>query len=134
MSNALYLKGKEKLLGADIDLAVDTIKIALVTNGYTLDLSAHEFLSSIGANRVGTDQTLGSKTITNGVFDAADPTFLAVTAGSTVIGCAIYKDTGSAATSPLLAWIDVITGFPFVTNGSDATIQFDSGAYKIFSL
>lgn len=133
MANSLFSKGKEKLLSADIDIPVDTIKAALVTNGYTLDLS-HEFLSSLGANMIGTAQTLGSKTVTNGIFDAADPTWLALAAGSTVIGVVLYKDTGNAATSPLLYWIDVITGFPFVTNGSDATVRWDDGAYKIFAL
>jgi hypothetical protein len=46
----------------------------------------------------------------------------------------IYKDTGVPGTSPLIAYIDTITGFPLVTNGGDITIQWDNGAYKIFSL
>jgi hypothetical protein len=39
-----------------------------------------------------------------------------------------------AATSPVLIYIDTITGFPLATNGGDITIQWDNGAYKIFSL
>jgi hypothetical protein len=46
----------------------------------------------------------------------------------------IYKDTGSPASSPLLAYIDAITGFPLATNGGDITVQWDNGTFKIFSL
>ena len=44
------------------------------------------------------------------------------------------NDTGVAGTSALLAYIDNITGFPLATNGGDITIQWDNGAYRIFSL
>lgn len=134
MANALYGKGKEKLLTAAVNFVSDTIKVALIKNDYAQDLAAHEFYTSISASVLSTPQTLGSKSVTAGVFDAGDATFTAVTAGDTSEGVVIYKDTGSAATSPLLAYIDVITGFPLATNGGDITIQWDNGAYKIFSL
>lgn len=134
MSNALYAKGKEKFLSAAIALLTDTIKVALVKNTYPQDLAADEFYTSISAYVLGTPQTLGSKSITAGVFDAGDATFTAVTAGDTCEGVVIYKDTTVAGTSPLLAYIDTITGFPLATNGGDIVIQWDNGAYKIFSL
>ena len=68
------------------------------------------------------------------MFDAADATFAAVTGGDTLEGVVIYKDTGVAGTSALIAYIDTITGFPLATNGGDITIQWDNGAYKILSL
>jgi len=68
------------------------------------------------------------------VFDAADATWLTVLAGDTFEGVVIYKDTGVEATSPLLAYIDTITGFPLASNGGDITVQWDNGTYKIFSL
>lgn len=134
MANALYAKGKEKLLTAAINLSTDTIKVALVRNDYVQSLSTHEFFSSVSASSLNTPQTLASKTVTNGVFDAADVTFTAVTAGDTCEGVVIYKDTGTPSTSALIAYIDTITGFPLATNGGDITIQWDNGAYKIFSL
>lgn len=136
MANALYAKGKEKLLSstAAISLDSDTIKVALVKNTYPQNLTTDEFYTDISAYVLGTPQTLGSKTITAGVFDAADITYTAVTAGDTSEGVVIYKDTGTAGTSPLLAYIDTITGFPLATNGGDITIQWDGGSYKIFSL
>lgn len=134
MSNALYAKGKEKLLTAAINLSSDTIKAALVSTSYAQNLSTDEFYSTISAVVLNTPQTLGSKTVTAGVFDAADITFTAVTAGSTVEAIVIYKDTGSSATSPLIAYIDTVTGFPLATNGGDITIVWDNGSFKIFSL
>lgn len=134
MANALYAKGKEKILSGAIDFVTDTIKVALVKNDYAQDLAADEFYTSISASVLNTPQTLGSKSVTAGVFDAADATYTAVTAGDTSEGVVIYKDTGVAGTSPLLLYIDTITGFPLATNGGDIVIQWDNGAYKIFSL
>lgn len=134
MANALYALGKQKFLSGTIDLTTDTIKVALVKNDYAQNLTTDEFYTSISASVVGTPQTLGSKTVTSGVFDAADATFTSVAAGSTLEGVVIYKDTGVDGTSPLIAYIDTITGFPLATNGGNITIQWDNGAYKIFSL
>jgi hypothetical protein len=136
MANALYGKGKEKLLSstASISLDSDTIKVALVSSAYTPNLATDEFYTSISSAVLGTPQTLGSKAITLGVFDAADVTYSAVAAGSTAKAVVIYKDTGSTATSPLLAYIDVITGFPLATNGGDIAVVWDNGANKIFAL
>lgn len=134
MANALYGKGKEKLLTAAINLSSDTIKAAIVSSAYTPNLSTHEFYSDISASVLNTAATLGTKTVTLGVFDAADVTYTAVTAGSTAKAIVIYKDTGVAGTSALLAYIDTITGFPLATNGGDIQIIWDSGANKIFAL
>lgn len=134
MANALYAKGKEKILSAAINFTTDAIKVALVKNTYPQNLAADEFYTDISAHVVGTDQALTGKTVTSGAFDAADVTWSAVPTGSIAEGVVIYKDTGVAGTSPLLAYIDTITGFPLVTNGSDVTVQWDNGAFKIFSL
>lgn len=134
MANALYVKGKEKMLSGAVDFTSATIKAALVKSAYTVNLSTDEFYSDISANVLNTPQTLASKTVTGGMLDAADITYTTVTAGDTAKAVVIYKDTGVAGTSPLLAYIDTITGFPLATNGGDITVQWDNGAYKIFSL
>lgn len=134
MANALYAKGKEKMLSAQINFPSDTIKVALVKNDYAQNLSTDEFYTDISASVIGTPQTLASKTVTGGVFDALDITFAAVPAGSTCEGVVIYKDTGTASTSPLLIYVDTITGFPLATSGGDIQVQWDNGAYRIFSL
>ena len=134
MANALYAKGKEKILSGSINLPSDTIKASLLSSAYTANLSTDEFWSTISANLLNTSQTLASKSVTAGVFDAADVTFTAVTSGSTAKAIVIWKDTGTPSTSPLLVYIDTITGFPLATNGGDITITWDNGSYKIFSL
>jgi hypothetical protein len=134
MANALYTKGKEKMLSAAINYPSDTIKAALVNSSYTPNLATDEFLTTVSTYVLNTSQTLASKAVTGGAFDAADVTWTAVTAGATAKFVVLYKDTGSAATSPLLALIDTITGFPLATNGADITVQWDNGTYKIFSL
>lgn len=68
-----------------------------------------------------------------GVCDAGDVTFSAVT-GDPCEALIIYKDTGTEATSPLLAYIDTATGLPVTPNGGNITVTWDSGANKIFKL
>jgi len=136
MTNALYAKGAEKILNPIIGGGAlsGTLKAILVKNTYAQNLATDEFLSSITAYRLGTDQTIASAAVTGGKLDAADPTWTAVAAGDTAEAVVLYMDTGNAATSPLLAYIDQITGFPLATTGGDITPQWDNGAYKILSL
>lgn len=133
MANALYPKWKQALLEftTNNDLDGQTVKVALVSSGYTYS-SSHQYYSSVSGSTVGTPQTIGSKTFTDGVFDGADVTFTAVT-GSQVVSLVIYIDTGSAATSPLVAFIDTgVTNLPVTPNGSDISITWN--ATGIFAL
>jgi len=132
MANAIYPKAKEKFLDALIDIPSDTIKIALIDTGAYTYSSSDEFYSSASAAQIGTPVTLASKTITNGVFDAADVTFTSVT-GASVEALIIYKDTGLAATSPLIMYIDVAaSGLPVTPNGNNIDVQFNASG--IFAL
>ncbi|WP_150523840.1 hypothetical protein [Roseibium sediminis] len=138
MANALYTKFKEAILKGEIDLTSDTIKVALVdTGGYTF-AATHQFLSDIGSNILGTAQTLANATVTNGVFDADDVVFTEQAAGigtlDAIEALVIYKDTGTAATSNLIAYYDTATGLPVNPNGGDITITWDAGANKIFAI
>ena len=135
MANVLYPKFKEALLSQSpsVDLDTDTIKAALVDTGTYTYSASHQYYSSVSSAVVGTPVTLGTKTVTNGVFDAADSTFSSVS-GSTVEAIVLYKDTGSAATSPLIAYIDSATNLPVTPNGGDIEVTWDSGANKIFAL
>jgi len=132
MANALYPKWKEALINGAANTALSgTVKVALVDTGTYTYSAAHEFLTSL-TGRVGTDQTLGTKTYANGVFDAANATFTAVT-GATVESLVIYIDTGVAGTSRLVAYIDAgVTGLPVTPNGGDITITWDASG--IFAL
>lgn len=133
MANALYDKGREKFLTGAINASADTLKCTLIKDTYAPTLGSDEFFSTLSSHVVGTPQTLTSKTVTGGVLDAADVTFSAVPTAA-VKYCAIYKDTGSAATSPLIALFDTAAGLPVSTNGGDIIIAWDNGANKIFKL
>lgn len=135
MANALYDLGREGFLAGDIDWDDDNIKVALIdTADYTVDLATHNDLADVaGAAIVATSGNLASKTTTAGVADAADITFTAVT-GDVSEALIIYQDTGVAATSRLIAYIDTATGLPVTPNGGDITVAWDNGANKIFKL
>lgn len=132
MANAIYPKWKEAIQQASANSSLGgTVKVALVDTGTYTYSAAHEFLTSL-TGRVGTDQTIGSKTFTNGVFDGSDVTFPAVT-GNSVEALAIYIDTGVAGTSRLVAFLDTgITGLPVTPNGGDITVTWNASG--IFAL
>lgn len=145
MSNLLYPLTKQVLetpsaLGTtsatDVNLATDNIKVALV-RGYTY-ASTHAFLSDItgaGAGSiVATSANLASKTTTNGIFNAANITFTAVSAGAACQNLIIYKDSGTSSTSCLIASIDTATGLPVTPSGGDIVVNWDTGSNKIFAL
>lgn len=137
MTSALYPLFKQALLTQSpaVILSSDTIKVAAVdkTADYTYS-AAHQYKSSVTSYSGSTDQTLANKTTTTGLFDADDITYTALSQSSTktVGALVIYKDTGSAATSPLIAYID---GFTAITpNGGDIAIAWDSGTNRIFQI
>lgn len=132
MANALYPKWKESLLQISANNGLNgTAKVALIDTGTYTYSAAHQFHSSL-SGIVNTPATLGTKTYTNGVFDAADVTFSAVT-GATVEALVIYIDTGVSGTSPLVAYIDTgVTGLPVTPNGGDITVTWNASG--IFAL
>jgi len=132
MASVLYDKGREGFLDGSIDWDTDNIKALLVDTGtYTFN-AAHDFKDDV-SGIIATSGNLASKTVTSGVADAADLTFSAVT-GSSVEAIVLYKDSGVAGTSRLIAYIDTGTGLPVTPNGGDITVQWDNGANKIFKL
>jgi hypothetical protein len=132
MSNAIYPKYKQALLdaSANVDLNDGTVKVALIDTGVYPYNGADEFYSSV-SGVVGTPQTINNTTVTNGLFDGDDVTFPAVT-GNPAEAILIYIDTGSAATSRLVAWIDTATNLPVTPNGGDISIQWNaSGIFQL---
>lgn len=133
MANKLYPKAKEAFVSGDLDWDADTIKVVLLTSGYTYS-DSHQYLSGIsGDYRVATSGALSSKTTTNGVVDAADVTIQSVS-GSQITQFVIFQDTGNESTSRLIAHFDTATGLPCTPNGGDISIIWDNGSNKIFAL
>ena len=135
MANTLFDKGRERFATAALSWTADTLKCILVdTAAYTANFTTHEFLSDIsGSAIIAPAVTLTSKTATGGACDAADSTFTSV-AGASIEAIIIYKDTGTAGTSPLIAYIDTATGLPITPNGGDIIVTYDNGPNRIFKL
>ncbi len=134
MANVIYNSFKKKIMDGSIDLDTDTIKVALVTSSYTPDQDVHDFFDDITNEVTGTGYSAGggslaTKTVTQdntndkGVFDADDLTWS--TSTITARGAVIYKSTGTASTSPLIAYIDF--GADKVSSAGNFTIQWAAG-------
>lgn len=135
MASVLYPKFKEALLNADLDVIADNIKCVLVDLADYTYSAAHDFLDDVPSGaRVATTANLASKTATNGVFDAADTTFVGA-AGDPSEAIIIYKDTGTASTSNLICYIDTVAGpasLSVTPNGGDIAVAWAAGG--IFAL
>jgi len=95
-----------------VDFLTDTIKIALMLNTYTPALATHDFWNDVSAQELTATngyvaQTLGTKTVavatSVATADAADPVF-PFSGPKTWRYAIMYKDTGTATTSPLM-WL-----------------------------
>jgi len=135
MANALYDKGREGFLDGSIDWDTNDTRAILIDEADdTIDLAVDDNLDDRAvASRVATSSAMASKTATNGVADAADLTWTAVT-GDQAESIDIYRHTGTESTSRLICNIDTATGLPVTPNGGDITAQWDNGANKIFKL
>jgi len=142
VANGFYIQGMKHFAFGDIVWKAaggSTIKAALIDSAnYTVDLTNHEFYNPAFGNPPGVtggvEEVLPSgmtliDAAADGVVDASDITFLA-TSGGTCEGIMVFKDTGTATTSPVLFWWDTASGLP-VTLGGDVTVQWDNGSNKI---
>lgn len=127
MASAVYNILKDSLWRGSYVVLTDTIKVALVTSAYTVNIDSHMAFTDITNEVTGTGYTAGgatlaSKTVTQdntndrGVFDAADITWASSTI--TARGAVIYDTTASK----LLAYIDF--GADKTSSASDFTIQW----------
>lgn len=134
--SALYDKARKKFADADIDWLVDTIKVMLIDTGaYTVNLATHEFLSDVpGGAITATSPALTGKTSTDGVCDADDTAFATVS-GPKSEALIVFKDTGVAGTSPLIAYINMGDGLPLTPTGINLLVAWDNDpTKKIFKL
>lgn len=118
MANVIYnsFKGAINSVGWG-DNSTTTIKAMLVTSGYVPNADTHSFISSVTNEVTGAGYTAGGKALLNRTiavdttndwakYDADDSTW--ATSTITARGVVIYKDTGTPATSPLIAYIDFV--------------------------
>lgn len=130
--NQFYDLGIKAIADADIDLLADDIQVQGVDSSYTPNYSTDQFLSGV-TGLVGAAVSLTSKTTTAGRLLAANTTIAGYTgnAGKFVV---IFKNTGAAATSPLIALLDTGTGLPWSANPSNILLVWDTGTNGIFRI
>ena len=136
MPDLVYNKGLEEIAKAATDLDGAALKVLLVTDAYVpnkdhlfvADAPLADELSVAGYARI----ALANKTITRD--DATDMAFLdaddiltdPLTTGESIGGVILHRDTGSDATSPLIAYY--VVNPPVPTNGSAFRIRWNTPA------
>jgi hypothetical protein len=135
MPSKLYGQFLSQALNKEIDWDTDTIKVALLTNAYTPDQDAHNYLDDVVANEVsGTGYTAGGNTLANKtntynsatnviVLDADDTTWSSSTI--TARYAVIYDATPATnATRPLIGYVDF--GSDQSSSNGNFTITWDA--------
>lgn len=135
MANAIYPNYKEALLSGSSNIALTgTVKVGLIDSANVSYSTADTFLSDIntGSGSIIASATIANPTVTDGLFDGDDVTFSAVT-GDQCEALLIWIDTGSEATSRLVAYLDTgVSGLPVTPNGSDIDIEWNvSGIFQL---
>lgn len=135
MASKLYGQFLAQALNKEIDWDTDTIKVALLSNAYTPDQDAHNYLDDVVANEVtGTGYTAGGATLANKTnsyngatnvitLDADDVTW----SSSTITArYAVIYDASPAtnATKPLIGYVDF--GSDQSSSNGNFTITWDA--------
>lgn len=135
--STLYLKGLEQIFLGAVALESDTIKLKYMKTTYTPAPTTENFLADVSANEAtgAPTETLASVDVRIDAansrieIDAADVTETGITC--TTNKFIIYKDTGVAATSPLIACVDITEGTLSPIGG---TLAVTFNAEGIFSI
>lgn len=126
MANAIYPNFKENLAAGNIDWDADTITAYLIDGADYTYSASHATMSDVPSGARVANVNLASKTNVDGLLDAADPTFTAVTGDPCEI-LILATNSGSDATSYLIAYWDTgVTGLPVTPNGGDIDLQFNA--------
>lgn len=137
MASVMYLKGIEQAWLGAINMESDTIKLTYMATSYTPNPATENWYSDVSASVASgaPTETLASKDVRIDTvnlrveFDAADVTENSITCSTNKF--LIYKDTGVAATSPLIACIDIAEGTLTPVAG---TLALTFNAEGIFAL
>ncbi|AFU87243.1 hypothetical protein Ccr2_gp074 [Caulobacter phage Ccr2] len=132
MASLVYNSMLHDLVNGDIAFDTDTFKVMLVTSAYTPNKDTHTRKNQVTNEVTGAGYTAGGQnsavTITpDTANDREDLSFATVTWTSATItarAAVIYKDTGTAATSPLIAYVDF--GTDVSSTNANFAVSFSS--------
>ncbi|AXQ52044.1 hypothetical protein SEA_YEET_39 [Mycobacterium phage Yeet] len=131
--SGLYVGFCSALLRAEVNYLTDSIRVACIDDtDYAVNLDAHDYLSQIPTGAVvATSGDLAGKQIVNGWAKAQTLTIPAVT-GDIFEALVVYKWTGNAATSRLMAYLDSDLYQTITPNGADCRVFWNtSGIFRI---
>ncbi|AXQ69160.1 hypothetical protein HOU02_gp136 [Caulobacter phage CcrBL9] len=132
MASLVYNSMLDDLVKGAINFNSDTFKVMLVTSAYTPNKDTHTRKNQVTNEVTGTGYTAGGQasavTITSDTTnDREDLSFATVTWTSATItarAAVIYKDTGTASTSPLVAYVDF--GSDVSSTNANFAVSFSS--------
>lgn len=139
MASTLHLKGIEQAFLGNINFESDTIKLAFMATTFTPDAVNDSFYSDVSAEVASgsTNQTLAGKDIridganSRVEFDADNISVASQTFVTDKV--LIYKDTGVASTSPVIATLDIVEGTLSPVGGTIAINFNTEGLFAITS-
>ena len=124
----LYPQGAAHILGkaTKVDFVADSFKFLFYSGSF---VGTHEFVSDLTSGSIiARSATMTGVTVTSGVVDANDAVVPTVS-GAAFTHIIIYKDTGSDATSVLVAIMDFATFTP--TGANISVVWSSSGLFSI---
>lgn len=136
MASFVYNTTLFKSYDSTFDWSAGTTKVALVTASYTPDKDAHDFFADVTNEVIGsTGYTAGGNTVTptvtqdnaNDEIDIVLPGTSWASSTITARAAVYYRDTGNAATSELLAYID----FGGNVSSSNGTFTLTQSTYTV---
>lgn len=123
-----YAKGLQNMMAKKVDWMNDTVRAALLSASYSPSRDVHQYVSDLTGELVGgayARATLTGKTSVVGsgteTVGSANISFASMTASPGPRYCVFFVDTGSAATSPLIMWMDFDIPVPITANNSVIT-------------
>jgi hypothetical protein len=117
MANQRYQLANQKLGEAVFNWVSDDMQAILLTAAYVPNFGTDEFLSDITSGIVSSAVSLTTKTNNRGALGAANTSFSGVPAPDLVSQLVLFKNTGSAATSPLFGYVNVASGLILTATG-----------------
>jgi septal ring-binding cell division protein DamX len=128
-------------MNGSLNLSGDTIKVMLVTSGYTPNVDTHDYRDDVTNEVSGTGYTAGGATLANktvtqdntndrAAFDADDATWASSTI--TARGAVVYKARGGAASADeLLCYFDF--GSDQISSSGNFTLQWSSSGIVLLT-
>lgn len=133
MANVLYPLSLVATFNKELDWNTDDIRAVYILNTYTYS-DAHDFLDDVNQAVNGATATLANPTLTKtstGFTFNADDTTATPDASQSINAIVLYKHTGVASTSHLLAYIDTGTGLTFTSDGNPRAITWAANIFSV---